>query len=41
MFNKKNKQVVFVPNGSADDFTDPSYHLPHYYELWGMWADKN
>lgn len=41
MFNKKEKQVVFVPTGNADDFTDPSYHLPHYYELWGRWADKN
>jgi len=39
MFNKKEKQVVFVPDGSADDFTDPSYHLPHYYELWSRWAD--
>ena len=29
MFNKKEKKVVFVPDGSADDFTDPSYHLPH------------
>jgi oligosaccharide reducing-end xylanase len=40
MFNKKEKQVVFVPIGNADDFTDPSYHLPHYYELWARWADK-
>ena len=41
MFNKKEKMVVFVPNGNADDFTDPSYHLPHYYELWAKWADTN
>lgn len=41
MFNKKEKQVVFVPAGEADDFTDPSYHVPHYYELWARWADKN
>jgi len=40
MFNKKEKQVVFVPSGAADDFTDPSYHLPHFYELWARWADK-
>lgn len=40
MFSKKHKQVVFVPNGDADDFTDPSYHLPHFYELWSLWADK-
>lgn len=41
LFNKKQKQVVFVPVGNADDFTDPSYHLPHFYELWSRWADKN
>jgi oligosaccharide reducing-end xylanase len=40
LFNKKEKMVVFVPAGEADDFTDPSYHLPHYYELWAKWADK-
>jgi oligosaccharide reducing-end xylanase len=37
IFSKKEKQVVFVPTGRADDFTDPSYHLPHFYELWACW----
>lgn len=41
MFNKKEKQVVFVPSGEADDFTDPSYHLPHFYEIWALLSDKN
>jgi oligosaccharide reducing-end xylanase len=40
LFNKNEKKVVFVPSGEADDFTDPSYHLPHFYELWAKWADK-
>jgi oligosaccharide reducing-end xylanase len=40
IFNKTKKQVVFVPSGEADDFTDPSYHLPHFYEVWAMLADK-
>lgn len=40
MFSKKEQQVVFVPAGNVDDFTDPSYHLPHFYELWARWADK-
>lgn len=40
MFSKKEKQVVFVPVGNADDFTDPSYHLPHFYES-ARWADRN
>jgi oligosaccharide reducing-end xylanase len=39
MFNKTNKQVVFVPCGNAATFTDPSYHLPAFYELWSRWAD--
>ena len=40
MFNRKEKMVVFVPNGDADNFTDPSYHVPHFYELWARWANK-
>ena len=38
MFHREHKQVVFVPNGPSGDFTDPSYHLPAFYELWGRWA---
>lgn len=38
MFHKKEHQVVFVPSIEAAGFTDPSYHLPHFYELWGRWA---
>ena len=41
IFNKTEKEVVFVPVGNADYFTDPSYHLPHFYELWSRWADTN
>jgi len=41
LFNWDEKQVVFVPAGNADDFTDPSYHLPHFYELWARWADQH
>jgi oligosaccharide reducing-end xylanase len=41
MFNKKEKQVVFVPVIEGAGFTDPSYHLPHYYELWARWADRD
>jgi len=38
MFDSKAKQVVFVPSGRNATFTDPSYHLPAYYELWARWA---
>ncbi len=42
LFNLENKQVVFVPQlGRNSQFTDPSYHLPHYIELWARWADKD
>ena len=42
MFDAKTKQVVFVPMiGRNSSFTDPSYHLPAYYELWARWADKD
>ena len=42
MFNIENKQVVFVPMvGSVSNFTDPSYHLPAYYELWARWAERD
>jgi len=42
MFNMENKQVVFVPIvGRVSSFTDPSYHLPAYYELWARAADQD
>jgi oligosaccharide reducing-end xylanase len=42
MFNSENKQVVFVPMiGRVSSFTDPSYHLPAYYELWARWAERD
>ena len=36
MFNRENKQVVFVPSlGRVSSFTDPSYHLPPFVQaLW-------
>jgi oligosaccharide reducing-end xylanase len=41
MFNRDHQQVVFVPNLEASVFTDPSYHLPHFYELWARWARED
>jgi oligosaccharide reducing-end xylanase len=38
MFNRAQQQVVFVPSGTEATYTDPSYHLPAFYELWGRWA---
>lgn len=41
LFDKEQRQVVFVPYASAAKFTDPSYHLSAFYELWGQWAAGN
>ncbi|HWA88305.1 MAG TPA: glycosyl hydrolase family 8 [Opitutus sp.] len=38
MFDRDAKEVVFVPEQWRDRFTDPSYHLPMFYELWARWA---
>ena len=35
MWNHENKQILFVP---GIGFTDPSYHLPHFYEIFALWA---
>lgn len=37
MWNRENHQILFVP---GSPFTDPSYHLPHFYELFALWADE-
>lgn len=37
MWNRENHQILFVP---GCDYTDPSYHLPHFYELYALWADE-
>ena len=37
MWDRENHLIRFVPNC---DFTDPSYHLPHFYELFAQWADE-
>lgn len=42
MFDPTHKMVVFVPRiGSLSQFTDPSYHTPHFYELWARWATQD
>ncbi len=37
MWNKENRLILFIP---GCDFTDPSYHLPHFYELFALWAKE-
>jgi oligosaccharide reducing-end xylanase len=40
LFNLTEKQVTFAPTPGAARFTDPSYHLPAFYELWARWAEN-
>ncbi|QNO17280.1 glycosyl hydrolase family 8 [Caproicibacterium amylolyticum] len=37
MWDSQNHLIRFIPEV---DFTDPSYHLPHFYELFALWAEE-
>jgi oligosaccharide reducing-end xylanase len=37
MFDAEAAMVRFVPNRDWERVTDPSYHLPAFYELWARW----
>jgi len=37
MFDPDNHLIRFI---TEVDFSDPSYHLPHYYDLFALWADE-
>jgi len=36
MFNTDNYMVRFATLGNSAKFTDPSYHLPAFYEVWAL-----
>jgi alpha-glucuronidase len=38
MWDPETKLIKFVP---GLPFTDPSYHLPHFYDLFAEWADPS
>lgn len=38
MFDPVEKQIVFTPHPPGSAFTDPSYHVPAFSELWARWA---
>jgi oligosaccharide reducing-end xylanase len=40
MVNEDAKMIRFVPGVDRGGFSDPSYHLPAFYELWGRWGPK-
>ncbi|WP_101690843.1 glycosyl hydrolase family 8 [Dysgonomonas massiliensis] len=39
LINMDHKLITFVPVAGASEFTDPSYHIPAFYEVWALWAD--
>ena len=38
LINTEHKQISFVPEGGGYQWTDPSYHLPAFYEIWALYA---
>ncbi len=38
--NEQNAMILFVPGIMPEPFTDPSYHLPAFYELWARWGPE-
>ncbi|MGY5452710.1 glycosyl hydrolase family 8 [Agarivorans sp. MS3-6] len=41
MFNREAKQILFVTEKSLGLYTDPSYHVAAFYELFARWADED
>ena len=40
MVNENKNMILFVPGIERSMFTDPSYHLPAFYELWARWGPE-
>jgi len=38
--NEENAMILFVPGVMEHPFSDPSYHLPAFYELWARWGPE-
>jgi oligosaccharide reducing-end xylanase len=38
LFDPEHKMVRFTPDTKNWNHTDPSYHLPAFYELWALWG---
>lgn len=39
LIDAEHKLITFVPFRGAALFTDPSYHIPVFYEVWAKWAE--
>ncbi|MGB2863469.1 MAG: glycosyl hydrolase family 8 [Sedimentisphaerales bacterium] len=38
--NVEHAMILFSPDSRRNNMTDPSYHLPAFYELWAQWGPK-
>ncbi len=38
IINIQHKQITFTPEGDNYNFTDPSYQLPAFFEVWALYA---
>jgi len=38
--NVEHAMILFSPDSRRNHMTDPSYHLPAFYELWARWGPK-
>lgn len=39
LINLEHQLITFTPDKFGGRFTDPSYHLPAFYEVWAKWAN--
>lgn len=39
LINLEHQLINFTPSRQGNTFTDPSYHLPAFYEVWAKWAN--
>ncbi|WP_245601939.1 glycosyl hydrolase family 8 [Xylanibacter oryzae] len=39
IFNKDNYLITFTPDKFGSRFTDPSYNIPAFYDVWSRWAN--
>lgn len=39
LINLDHRLITFTPDSWGTKYTDPSYHVPAFYEVWARWAD--
>ena len=39
LIDPETQLITFTPDGFGQRYTDPSYHIPAFYEVWAKWAN--